>query len=271
MDKTFTIEKKVKEVLPCLKKENYDCVIDLHKNLRSWQVRFALRKRAYAFTKLNFAKWLLVRFNINWLPDIHIVDRYMQTVEPLGVIKDEAGLDYFLPGHFTPYISINANFLVFAIGAAHQTKRLPTHKIIEVCEKISQPVLLLGGKNEEAEGETIAAAAGKHVTNLCGKLDLHGSAVLIKDAEKVITHDTGMMHVAAAFQKEIIAVWGNTVPAFGMSPYFGKNKAGAQHSFEVGALPCRPCSKIGFGKCPKGHFDCMEKQDVAAIVAVANE
>lgn len=278
LSKIFTIEKKVAEVLPDLKKERYDAVVDLHKNLRSWQVRLALKKRVYSFDKLNFEKWLIVNFKINRLPNIHIVDRYLNAVKVLGVKNDGKGLDYFIPKdyrHLTPKINTELNtfrppFIAFAIGAAHQTKRLPLEKSIEICKKANLPVLLLGGKKEEQEGETIAHSVGPQVINLCGKLTLHESAQIIKTAEKVIVHDTGMMHIAAAFQKEIVVVWGNTIPSFGMAPYFGSSPKGRETRFEIEGLPCRPCSKIGFGQCPKGHFACMNNHDADAIAQSIN-
>ncbi|MEM6699004.1 MAG: glycosyltransferase family 9 protein, partial [Bacteroidota bacterium] len=90
------------------------------------------------------------------------------------------------------------------------------------------------------------------------------SASVVRQAYKVITHDTGMMHIAAAFQKEILSVWGNTIPEFGMYPYYGSQKD-RNTTFEVNNLSCRPCSKIGHETCPKGHFKCMELQDTGAI------
>lgn len=165
--------------------------------------------------------------------------------------------------------------MAFGIGAAHQTKRLPTEKIIAICRGIRQPVVLLGGKEEAAEGEIVACQAGAHVLNFCGKLTLQESAAVLRQASLVITHDTGMMHLAAAFQRKILSIWGSTVPAFGMFPYFGSGSpsgaggdgTGSNQVFEVENLPCRPCSKIGFEKCPKGHFRCMKEMDVEKIVA----
>ena len=78
------------------------------------------------------------------------------------------------------------------------------------------------------------------------------------------------MHIAAAFQKKIVVLWGNTVPKLGMYPYYGDNEDKA-HYFEVPDLSCRPCSKIGFKQCPKGHFDCMKKQDTKAIIKVLKQ
>jgi len=131
------------------------------------------------------------------------------------------------------------------------------------------PVLLLGGREDQQKGEMIAQQAGAHVSNLCGSLSLHESAYVVKNASKVITHDTGLMHIAAAFKKEILSVWGNTVPEFGMTPYYGQYKVN-HHVSEIRNLYCRPCSKIGFDKCPQGHFNCMTLQDEATIAAMVN-
>jgi len=91
-------------------------------------------------------------------------------------------------------------------------------------------------------------------------MNLNQSAWIIKKAAIVYTHDTGMMHVASALKKKVISIWGNTVPAFGMYPY--------QTEYEVienKELNCRPCSKIGYGKCPLGHFKCMNELNFSKI------
>ncbi len=286
VDRIFTIEKNASEVLPALRSEGYDCVVDLHKNLRSLQVRFGLsfKPKWLTFNKLNIEKWLLTALKINRLPNVHIVDRYMESVKPLGVKNDGLGLDLFesgsppignwKPSKVTDTLTANcqlptANYVAFAIGAQYHTKRLPTAKIIEICTAISQPIVLLGGKEEAEEGEKIAAKSGGHVTNLCGKLSLHESAAVLREAALVITHDTGMMHIAAAFQKRILSIWGNTVPAFGMYPYYGTVNPDQNTSFQVEGLSCRPCSKIGHQACPKGHFRCMNDQDVEKIANAA--
>jgi len=101
------------------------------------------------------------------------------------------------------------------------------------------------------------------VFNACGVYSIMQSAALIKHAKVVLTGDTGLMHIAAAFKKNIVSVWGNTVPAFGMFPYLNTNQ---YKIFEVNDLPCRPCSKLGFDQCPKKHFKCMINQDVQGII-----
>jgi len=90
------------------------------------------------------------------------------------------------------------------------------------------------------------------------------SASLVKQAMVVVTHDTGLMHIAAAFQKPIVSIWGNTIPEFGMYPYL-PSASSKQFIAEVKELPCRPCSKIGYSTCPKKHFRCMQNQDLVKI------
>jgi ADP-heptose:LPS heptosyltransferase len=263
VNKIHTIENNVSEVLGELKSENYDHIIDLHNNLRSLQVKRAIGKPSASFRKLNLQKWLLVNFKIGRLPKIHVVDRYMETVKHLNVVNDNQGLDYFIPASEEVNLSVlpathQNGYIGFVIGAKHYTKQLPAEKIISICKKINIPIVLLGGKEDEAKGEQIKNAIGNLAYNACGKYNLHQSASLIKNANKIITHDTGLMHIASAFKKEIISVWGNTVPEFGMLPYISGQ---GSKIIEVKGLPCRPCSKIGYDKCPKGHFNCMNGID----------
>jgi ADP-heptose:LPS heptosyltransferase len=122
-------------------------------------------------------------------------------------------------------------------------------------------VVLLGGKEDVATAKEIAAACGAQVIDFCGKITLAQSAWLVKNAALVQTNDTGLMHIAAAFHKPIISYWGNTLPAFGMTPYYGKlgkDEIYPAQFIENKDLACRPCSKIGFKACPKGHFKCMD-------------
>ncbi len=271
IDKLWEWGDKPGPLLDELKKQRFDMLIDLHHNLRSLRVKLALGVRSVSFNKLNFEKYLYVRFKINRLPDRHIVDRYMDTLAGLGVKNDGLGLDYFLPEDIGPDLlkklpeTHQQGFVALVCGALKGTKRMPDDMLSSLCRQIKRPVVLLGGKAEAALGQTIAEACGGNVFNACGKFSLHESAWFVKASEVVLTHDTGLMHIAAAFKKPIVSIWGNTVPAFGMYPYLpGIEQQGVIS--EVQGLSCRPCSKIGFEKCPKGHFKCMREQDLPAII-----
>ena len=223
LHKIWTIDKKVSEVLPDLRSEQFSAIIDLHNNLRSRRLRLGLLGvRAYTFHKLNWQKWLLTRWKINRMPDLHIVDRYLAAAAPLGVGNDNEGLDHFIPAEDIVSIAqlgISTPFIGLVIGAAHATKRLPMRKLRELCTALPTSVVLLGGPDDREMGEQIALGLD-HVYNSCGTLRLHQSADILRQAAVVITHDTGLMHMAAALRKPIVSIWGNTVPDFGMYPLF---------------------------------------------------
>ena len=241
-----------------MKKEKYDYVIDLHSNLRTQILRLRLGVPAKSFNKLNMEKFMLTNFKIDNMPKVHIVDRYLETVKHLGVKNDNQGLDFFLSTTDKIDISIfPKDCIVFVIGGQHATKILPNEKIISIIKKVNKPVLLVGGPEDFERGEQIITNTNNTI-NTCGKYSILQSASLVQQAKMVITHDTGMMHIAAAFQQKIYSVWGNTVPEFGMYPYLESEQS---KRIEVKGLNCRPCSKIGYDKCPKGHFKCMQEID----------
>jgi ADP-heptose:LPS heptosyltransferase len=284
IDKCHFLHDDIQEIMEDLRREDFDYVIDLHHNLRSLKVKRGLKKKSFSFNKLNIEKWLYTALKWNRLPDVHIVDRYLQTVADFGVKNDGAGLDYFIPpedavkeadlpaSHLAGYIGL-------VIGAALNTKKYPLHKLEEFCKAIDHPVVLLGGKEDQENGAKLASIDPFKIYNACGKFRINESADIVRRAKLIVTNDTGLMHIAAALRRPIISLWGNTVPEFGMYPYYGDNSTvaskeasdGNNHKqlydiLEVRNLSCRPCSKIGYKKCPLGHFKCMELIDTSLLL-----
>ncbi len=263
--KIYTIENDLNEVLTHLKKEQYSYLIDLHKNLRSFRLRWALGIPAYDFPKNNMEKWLLVHFKVNKLPESHIVDRYFRAVTGLGVKNDEKGLDYFLGPEDqvdVPDFFKKDSYLVFVLGAAHFTKQIPVPLFKKIISKLTEPILLIGGPDQREAGENIAGSFPNQVKNYAGQLTIGQSAFLLSNARAVLTPDTGMMHIVAAFSRPAVVIWGNTTPVLGMYPYQTDHE-----NMEVEHLPCRPCDKIGKKQCPKGHFKCMNAQSAENILS----
>ncbi len=276
IDKMHFLEDSLDAAITDLQQENFDYVIDLHHNLRTKKIKQALKKTSFSFNKLNIQKWLLTALKINKMPDVHIVDRYLQTVASFGIKNDGAGLDYFIPStDAVPETDIPtshlAGYIGLVIGAAHNTKKYPLHKLEAFCKTINHPVIILGGKEDAGTGKQLSAIDPFKIYNACGKFNLNESADLVRRAKLIISNDTGLMHIAAAFKRPVISIWGNTVPEFGMYPYYGSNflsnKRGMPYDVvEVKNLSCRPCSKIGYNKCPKGHFKCMEQITVEEVI-----
>lgn len=264
-----------------LKEESYDYIIDLHHNVRTLQVKRALGKKSFSFHKLNIEKYIYTRLKLNILPKVHIVDRYLDTIKSFGVKNDGAGLDYFIPPNEETTkkdipASHYAGYIACVIGAAHGTKRWPVHKWQEFATTMDHPIILLGGKEDVANGNEIMSVDKVKVYNACGKFSVNESADLVRKAKVVISNDTGLMHIAAAYKRSVVSLWGNTVPSFGMYPYYGDNYLNGYNNgkenlpydiLQVNKLRCRPCSKIGYDKCPLGHFKCMEKVEVADVIS----
>jgi ADP-heptose:LPS heptosyltransferase len=270
IDKLHVLAHSWELMIEELKTEEYDYIIDLHHNVKTLRVKKALKKRSFSFYKLNIQKYILTAFKINLLPKVHIVDRYMRTVEEFGVKNDGKGLDHFIsPAEQTTNKDIpashHAGYIACVIGAAHSTKRWPVHKWKEFCKKMPHPIILLGDESDTARGNEIALVDRVKVYNACGKFSINESADLVRKAKLVISNDTGLMHIAAAYKKPIISLWGNTVPSFGMTPYYGAAMVPSM-LLQVNKLWCRPCSKIGYDKCPLGHFKCMEKIDAEEVL-----
>lgn len=279
IDKFFYFDEDLTVLIQDLKKENYDYVIDLHDNIRSNRIRRALKKKSYTINKLSIEKFLLTNFNINLMPGRHITLRSLDTVAALGVVDDGLGLDYFIPPDQRVTekdipTSHLAGFVAVVIGANHFTKKLPVHKLQELCYKIEHPIILLGGKEDHAAGAQIASVDPVKIYNSCGKFNLHESADLVRRSKLVVSHDTGMQYIACAFQKPVLAIWGGTSPKLDVEPYYGS--AYTQTGMPIYEnvllnLRCQPCSRFGSKACPLEHFNCMEKQDIDALVSKVHE
>jgi len=265
VDKVITIKDRVGEVTTQLRSEKYDIIVDLHKNLRSYLVKVNLPfVKYYSFNKLNFEKWLVVNFKINHLPNKHLVDRYFEELTSLGITNDGKGLDFFTDEE--DLVSLEEvlpteDFTALVIGAGYPTKALTIPQIVSFINESTEQIVLLGGPAEQQKAKEILQQINRSVTNLVGQLSLSQSASCIKMSAQVMTGDTGLMHIAAAFHKPILSIWGNTIPEFGMFPYYGEQENKAK-IVQVEQLACRPCSKIGHAQCPKGHFRCIKEIQV---------
>jgi ADP-heptose:LPS heptosyltransferase len=245
IDKVHVLNENIHELIDSLEGERFDYIIDLHQNFRSNRIKNRLKIIAFSFEKLNLQKFLLIRFKINRLPEKHVVDRYLETVTVFDVENDGKGLDFFIPENEQfdktklPKL-FEDDFIAFVIAGTYSTKKLPVSKIIEICNSIDYPVILLGGTNEMEASRIVHSETCGNVLDLVGKLSLNQSASLVRDARLVLANDTGLMHIAAAFKKKILSFWGNTVPEFGMYPY---QSHPVSKIIEVKNLKCRPCSK----------------------------
>jgi ADP-heptose:LPS heptosyltransferase len=259
VDAIHLLEDDLQKFISKLKEEKFDVVVDLHHNLRTFRIKKGLGIPAYAFPKYNIRKWVLVNLKWNIMPRLHVVDRYFKAVAPLGVFPDAGGLDVFIPEKEALPLEIlpepwKHGFWAFVIGGNHEGKMCSAAKIARICKLVPYPVVLFGGPDDQNKGQWIAEQAGPHVWNAAGTHSLNGSASLLAFAKLVVTHDTGLMHIASGLGKTIISLWGGTVPELGMTPY-----RPGPNSLELGASHCmRPSSKLGKRRGIYRFFDFME-------------
>jgi len=278
IDVLHLLDESLSDCINELRQTEFDYVIDLHSNIRSRQVcrrvNVSARKNVYHLDKLNLRKFLYTTFKMQCMPDVHITDREVDTLKSLGIENDRKGLEYYVTEQDEAKASeltssLSGGYVAFVIGATYYTKRMPADLIARICSGLKLPVVLVGGPDDADAAQTIESECkGNSVLNLCSKLPLNVSASIVKHARLVIAHDTGLMHIAAAFKKDIITLWGNTTPQLGM---YACEPGSKSKDHEVLGLRCRPCSKLGSRKCPKGHFSCMRNQDIDAIIKDAND
>ena len=280
INKFYYYNKNLNQLIKQFKKEEYDYVVDLHKNFRSFRICLSLKSKILSYKKLSVQKFLLTKLGINIMPKIHISQRCLNAIAPLGVVDDGFGLDYFIgnndiiKGNDLPTSHMHG-FVAIVIGASYYTKKLPVHKLQELCLQIEYPIILIGGKEDEKEGAEIASVDAVKIYNSCGKFSLNESADIVRRARIVISHDTGLQYIACAFNKPVLAIWGGTSPKLDVEPYYG-NKTNVNgillyKNFIVPNLNCQPCSNFGTNNCPKKHFKCMQLQNVEAIAKNAVE
>lgn len=124
-------------------------------------------------------------------------------------------------------------------------------------------VWLFGSKNDAAVAHEIQAKVNQNCLDLVGKTDLSQAIDLLSLATKVLTNDSGLMHIAAALGKPLVAVYGSTSPDF--TPPVSKVAMIMQAK---GDLPCRPCFKR---ECPLQHHDCMKKLLPSQVIQALGE
>ena len=130
-----------------------------------------------------------------------------------------------------------------------------------LCRDFGARIVVLGGPGDGPLGETIAAGMQHPCLDLSAKTELGEAMALIEACDLFVTNDSGLMHVAAALQVPVIAIFGSTNPVT-TGPHSSRSRVVRT------PLACSPCLKP---QCPEGHLQCMASVSVEAVLAAAGE
>ena len=159
---------------------------------------------------------------------------------------------------------IRFDFAVVAPGSVWPTKRYNQFQAVIdlIYDRFDLQVVMLGGARDRELTSSIALESAHLPLDLTGKTDLLLSAAVISQAKVVVANDSSPGHIAAAVGTPVVSIFGPTIPEYGFTPYSENSKV-----VDIGMLECRPCSRHGSEKCPRGHFKCMRELSPEKVVA----
>lgn len=275
--------KSLQEIKQDILRMQYDLIVDLHKNFRSYFLtigshsRRIVRYRKEAIARFLHVKFRLGHFNKNRLP-LHL--RYLKALAPYHLHDDGEGLDIYWDSQMTdpvvrnyaPFLERDHRLIVgVAPGASFATKRWMPEGFAAVIRYLVDQrrarVMLFGNQHDHEIARKLTPINREAIVDTTGRHSLLETAALMQWCDLVVTNDSGLMHLAAALKKKVVAIFGSTTEELGFFPYTTEHIVVQNRS-----LSCRPCSHVGRNRCPKKHFRCMmeiaPEQVIQAIEAL---
>ncbi|MCS6965387.1 MAG: glycosyltransferase family 9 protein [Candidatus Kapabacteria bacterium] len=236
-------------------------IVDLHRNVRTWYLRWGKRAQLFRAPKERWRKLLLVwAKRWGWWSLSSIPERYRKAVAELNVEGDGDGLEFWLPEERTAAVYPPAmrpwpqGFRRIALvpGARHATKRWLSEHFIALGYQLHQwgcELVVIGAPDDAESARSVAAALPE--AELVVTPSLLDLARRLDTVDLVVGNDSGILHLAAARRIPVVVLFGSTVPELGFVP------VGVPSAIVQYPIPCRPCTHIGRRHCPQGHFRCM--------------
>jgi len=249
-----------------LKAFEFDLVVDLHANLRSFLIRHLLKTELkIKYDKRWLARFLLVHFKYIKVKPMHTVDSYLGALKKIGVNSVEKDPQIFLDEEGENFLkdfliekNIEKDDIVVGIhpGARWETKRWNEEKFTQVCQILNQKpkvkIILLGDQKDQEVIDRINPQSESQKLFKAVNLPLNKFMSLIKRCDCFITNDSGPMHIASALGVPVVAIFGPTHPKLGFSPL------GSENVVLTANVKCSPCSLHGEKRCHKKSRLCMD-------------
>lgn len=251
--------------------EECDLIVDLHGNVRTRVLTFrqkalVLRVRSHRFMR---ERWVRARWT-GPQPLPHVCERYAETVAPLGLaaaalprVHVDAASEAWARERWRDLASDRPR-VVLCPGALHASKRWPEARWVELDERLEREGcarLVLTTPAERRELPLLAARIESAPGAAWHAESLARAAALLGECAVAVTHDSGLMHLAAARGRPVVALFGSTSPVLGFSP------RGEGHAVICRDLSCQPCTVHGRESCPLGHHRCMTTIEVGEVAA----
>lgn len=243
-------------------KTSRPAVIDAHNNWRSRLLSQQLGGADARIRKYYRARLGLILFKIPAdIPSVR--ERYAELGTYLGFPRANGDVGALrLPPSceqraLEELSAYEGKFLSVAPGSRWPMKQWEEEKYVELLKRIAHRhdfrLILLGDKKDRQIAAVIEQALGEYVMNLTGRTTILEAAGFIKRSVAFIGSDSGLMHLSEAVGVPVLALFGPTVKAFGYYPSLPRSKVCERD------LSCRPCSRNGSRRCPKGTQECLKK------------
>ena len=277
---------QLRDIRRQVRRTSYDLIIDIHGSTRSRYVSAGF-PNVVRIRKRKLARFFLVKTKLNlydWFGGSPgVAERYLETVHRFGVQNDGNGLEVFIPENIAAEAAVTVRVAGITPGqkvigvcpsARHNNKMWPAERFAEAAAALSAEenaaIVLFGSgldetlRSAEIKARIEAITPGRTVLDVSGGLSLAETAALMDHCAVVITNDSGLMHLAAARKRKVVAIFGPTVQQLGFFPYGTRNIV-----VEDRSVRCRPCTHVGLEYCPRGHFKCMNNISPSRVVEAA--
>ncbi len=249
-----------------LNSNNFDLLIDLHSNLRSFFLRHLVKSRIKTkYRKRWFSRFLMVNFKFLKIQPVRTLESYLRIFKKLQIEPEKKTPTLFVGQDDIEYANkflleagIKKDDIVIGIhpGAKWETKRWDEEKFEWVCRNLIQKenlkIVLFGDSDEEKLIQKIAEKSPNTKIIRAIGLSLSRLMSLIKSCDCLITNDSGPMHIAEGFKVPVVAIFGPTHPQLGFAP------VGPENVVLCAYVKCSPCSLHGERKCRKKSRLCMD-------------
>ncbi len=267
-----------------LRRRRFDLVVDLQGLFRSGFLAFASgAEQRVGFAAARESAGLFYTQRVRCPPDArHAVEKNLCVVAALGLRTDRPefplGLRLEEIRAAKTLLTTAAGrpvktFTAVIPGARWESKRWRAERIAALIDRMHEeslpPCVLLGSVGDRPFADRVVAACHSPAIDLVGRTSLRELAALLGLSDRVICHDSGPMHIAAALDKPLVAIFGPTDPEV-TGPYRCPKEGafGTRPTFRVVATPigCSPCRQR---TC--GHHSCMERLAVETVLAQVRE